>query len=166
MAKAVKLSDNIVLEAKIVSKAFNRSVAGQIEYWAKIGKIGEENPDLTYEFIKDILVSLQEVEAGKLEAYDFDWELMMNVIQTFTFKRQIKKLHKNKKKELDKAIKTVLDNPYVGNMKKGDLGEVQVYKFKMVNQLMLLAYKLYEEKLQLILLSLGPHENFYRDLKR
>jgi hypothetical protein len=72
MAKAVKLSENIVSDAKIMSKAFNRSVAGQIEYWVRIGKIAEENPDLTYEFIKNILISQQEAKEGRLEAYVFD----------------------------------------------------------------------------------------------
>ncbi len=69
MATAVKLSENIVSEAKIMSKAFNRSIAGQIEYWVKIGKIAEENPDLTYEFIKNIFIAQEEVRAGKLEPY-------------------------------------------------------------------------------------------------
>ncbi len=72
MAKAVKLSDNIVSDAKIMSKALNRSVAGQIEYWVRIGKIAEENPDLTYEFIKNVLVAQQESKEGRLEAYIFD----------------------------------------------------------------------------------------------
>lgn len=72
MASAVKLSDNIVSEAKSIAKALNRSVAGQIEHWVKIGKIAEENPDLTYEFIKNILISQHEVESGKLEPYQFD----------------------------------------------------------------------------------------------
>lgn len=72
MATAVKLSDSVISEAKIMSKALNRSVAGQIEHWVKIGKIAEENPDLTYEFIKDILIAQQEVRAGKLEQYTFD----------------------------------------------------------------------------------------------
>ena len=72
MATAVKLSENIVSEAKIISKALNRSVAGQIEHWAKIGRIAEDNPDLTYELIKDILTAQQEVRAGKLEPYSFD----------------------------------------------------------------------------------------------
>ena len=39
MGKAVKLSESIVEDAKIMSKALNRSTAGQIEHWAKIGKI-------------------------------------------------------------------------------------------------------------------------------
>ena len=72
MATAVKLSENIVSEARIISKACNRSIAGQIEYWAKIGKIAEENQDLTYDFIKNILIARQEAKAGKLKAYQFD----------------------------------------------------------------------------------------------
>lgn len=71
MAMAVKLSENIVSEAKIVSKVLNRSVAGQIEHWAKIGRIAEENPDLTYEFIKNILIAEEEANTGKLKAYNF-----------------------------------------------------------------------------------------------
>ncbi len=68
----VKLSKDIISEAKIISKALNRSLAGQIEHWAKIGKLAEENPDLTYEFIKNILIAQQEVIADKLEPYQFD----------------------------------------------------------------------------------------------
>ena len=72
MSRTVKLSEAIVSEAKIMSKAFNRSLAGQIEYWARIGKIVEDNPDLTYEFIKNILIAQQEREAGKIEPYVFE----------------------------------------------------------------------------------------------
>ena len=63
----VKLSKNIITEAKIISKALNRSLAGQIEHWAKIDRLAEENSDLTYEFIKSILIAQQEVAANKLE---------------------------------------------------------------------------------------------------
>ena len=55
-----------------MSKVLNRSIAGQIEYWAKIGKIVEENPDLTYKFIKDILISQQEAVSEKFEEYTFE----------------------------------------------------------------------------------------------
>lgn len=72
MAISVKLSDEIVSDAKTISRALNRSVAGQIEYWAKIGKIAEENPDLTYDFIKKLLIAKQESEAGNLTSYQFD----------------------------------------------------------------------------------------------
>ena len=72
MATAVKLSEDIVSDAKIMSKALNRSIAGQIEHWAKIGRIAEENPDLTYDLIKNILIAQQEALAGKLEPYLFN----------------------------------------------------------------------------------------------
>jgi len=90
----------------------------------------------------------------------------MNVLQTPTFKKHIKKLHKNQKKDLDKAITIIIKDPYIGDMKKGDLSGIFVYKFKMMNQLTLLAYELYEHQVQLIFLALGSHENFYRDLKK
>jgi len=90
----------------------------------------------------------------------------MHVLQTPAFKKQIKKLHKNQKKDLDQAIKKIIENPSIGDMKKGDLSGIQVYKFKMINQLTLLAYEFYESKMQLIMLALGSHENFYRNLKK
>lgn len=92
--------------------------------------------------------------------------MKITVVQTLTFQRQIKKLHKNQKIDLDKAIYDILENTEIGEMKKGDLHGVQVYKFYMTNQLTLLAYEFFENQLQLHLLTLGSHENFYRDLKR
>lgn len=72
MSSAVKLSASIVSDARIQGKAFHRSVAGQIEHWAHIGKILEENPDFTYSFIKNLLVSMEEANAGLVEPYYFD----------------------------------------------------------------------------------------------
>jgi hypothetical protein len=74
MVQAVKLSEQIISDARIMSHALNRSVAGQIEHWAKIGKIAEENPDLTYEMIKNILIAREEVKAAHLSTYPFDDE--------------------------------------------------------------------------------------------
>jgi len=67
----VKLSDKLIADAKITAKALNRSVPGQIEYWAKIGKIAEENPDLPVNFINGILVGMAEIEAGEVTEYVF-----------------------------------------------------------------------------------------------
>lgn len=69
---SVKLSKNIMGDAQVVSKALNRSVARQIEHWARIGKIAEENPDLTYELIKDLLIAREEAKVGNLSNYKFD----------------------------------------------------------------------------------------------
>ena len=74
MAIAVKLSGHIVADARTISKVLNRSVTGQIEYWAKIGKLAEENPDLNYDLIKNILIAKQELKYEKLEEYKFSDE--------------------------------------------------------------------------------------------
>jgi mRNA-degrading endonuclease RelE of RelBE toxin-antitoxin system len=90
----------------------------------------------------------------------------MDVLQTSTFRNAVKKLHKNQKKDLDDAVKQIMDSPDIGESKVGDLAGISVYKFKMVKQLTLLAYRYEDETVILTLLALGTHENFYRDLKR
>jgi hypothetical protein len=71
MATAVRVSDELVREARIFSKIDQRSLTGQIEHWAKIGKCAEENPDLTYNLIKEILIGLVEFEQGESSEYKF-----------------------------------------------------------------------------------------------
>jgi mRNA-degrading endonuclease RelE of RelBE toxin-antitoxin system len=89
----------------------------------------------------------------------------MHIRQTPRFQKAVKKLPPNQKQDLDAAIKTLIQQPEIGEMKKGDLAGVRVYKFKMQNQLTLLAYRLIDDVPCLLMLSLGSHENFYRDLK-
>ena len=71
MPTAVKISDDLVAKAKIKSKVFKRSVAGQIEYWAKIGQIVEDNPDLPLPLIQDILIGKEQIKAGQGTPYVF-----------------------------------------------------------------------------------------------
>lgn len=80
------------------------------------------------------------------------------------FKRVYKKLPKQHKETVNEAILTIVNNPTIGEEKKGDLAGVFVYKFKMHNQEFLLAYEW--DPLNRLLLALGVHENFYRDLKK
>ncbi len=89
----------------------------------------------------------------------------MNILQTRTFKNSVKRLHNNQKKVLDNAIKEIINNPLIGEQKKGDLANLRVYKFHMVGQLTLLAYSFNDNTVTLTLISFGSHENFYRDLK-
>ena len=88
---------------------------------------------------------------------------MRKIEQTRLFAKTIKKLHSANKKELDKAVRAIAQNPQIGQQKLGDLAEFWVYKFRMNKQLTLLAYR-YDEDV-IILHALGSHENFYRDLK-
>ena len=71
MATAVRISEKLVNEAKKFSRVDHRSITGQIEHWAKIGKCSEENPDLTYSLIKEILMGLEELEQGERSEYKF-----------------------------------------------------------------------------------------------
>ncbi|MBF0369442.1 MAG: type II toxin-antitoxin system RelE/ParE family toxin [Magnetococcales bacterium] len=90
----------------------------------------------------------------------------MRILQSRIFKMSVKRLHPNQKKDLDGAVKTIADNPQSGEAKVGDLAGVRVHKFKMAKQLALLAYEWNEPEDAIILLALGGHENFYRDLKK
>jgi len=74
MGYAVRISETLVDEAKVFSKIESRSITGQIEHWAKIGKIAEDNPDLTYSLIKDILIGMEELESGQGTEYKFGWD--------------------------------------------------------------------------------------------
>lgn len=89
-----------------------------------------------------------------------------NILQTPTFKKAVKKLHKNQKTDLDNAIRALMEDPYLGEQKKGDLFFLRVHKFKMVKQLTLLGYSYEDGTVTLELIALGSHENFYRDMKK
>lgn len=89
-----------------------------------------------------------------------------SVLQTPTFKKAVKKLKPNQKKDLDAAVRELIDDPTLGDQKKGDLAFLRVYKFKMNKQLTLLGYSFDDGALVLELLTFGTHENFYRDIKR
>lgn len=71
MSMAIKLSDELISEAKRYGLVYSRSTPKQIEYWSQIGKIAEENPDLSYNFIRDILLAEAELKDGEVTAYEF-----------------------------------------------------------------------------------------------
>ena len=70
-ATAVRISEELVNDAKKFSRVDHRSLTGQIEHWARMGKCAEENPDLTYSLIKDILIGVEELEQGEKSEYKF-----------------------------------------------------------------------------------------------
>ena len=93
----------------------------------------------------------------------------LEILATPSFTRVAKKLHAKEKKFLDQAVEGVAADPTIGEEKKGDLSGVFVYKFKLHHQETLLAYGLNPDKLspmEIVLLAVGPHENFYAQLKR
>jgi len=71
MSVAMKLADDLVADAKAIAAAEHRSVPKQIEYWARIGKAVLENPELPLRMIQDMIVSAEELKAGKIQPYQF-----------------------------------------------------------------------------------------------
>jgi mRNA interferase RelE/StbE len=87
----------------------------------------------------------------------------MKIFQSRSFERKIKKFSKQEKKRLDDQVRKIIDDPSIGSEKRGDLRGVYVHKFKLQAVQQLLSYRFVGENLELIMI--GPHENYYRDLK-
>ena len=88
----------------------------------------------------------------------------MKIFQSRSFEGKVKNFSKPQKLQLDKQVKLILKDPAIGIEKKGDLRGIRVHKFKLKTIQYLLAYRLAGENLELIMI--GPHENYYRDLKK
>jgi mRNA-degrading endonuclease RelE of RelBE toxin-antitoxin system len=88
---------------------------------------------------------------------------MMRIYQSTIFGKKVKKLNQKQKQILDNEIKLIAQNPTIGSEKKGDLRGVFVHIFKVDDVQYLLSYCVMGEYLELIMI--GPHENYYRDLK-
>jgi len=86
------------------------------------------------------------------------------IIQSPIFAKQKKKLKKKQIKELNEAVKTIMATPDVGDLKKGDLQGIRVYKYKVGNNFIVLAYWI--EGRIFYLYSFGSHENFYKELSK
>ena len=71
MPTVIQLSESLIEEVKPYAQAMNRSVGEQIEYWARLGKVAEKNPDLPISMLQDVLVSFEELKTGNLSAYQF-----------------------------------------------------------------------------------------------
>jgi len=87
----------------------------------------------------------------------------MKIIQSRTFERKVKRFKKQEKRILDQEVRRIVDNPTLGEEKKGDLRGVFVHKFNVHSVQYLLSYQVVGNHLELIMI--GPHENYYRDLK-
>ncbi len=88
----------------------------------------------------------------------------MKIFQSRSFAKKVKKLTSAEKKALDEEIRKIINQPEIGIEKKGDLKGIFIHKFKTNSALYLLSYRFSKDHLELIML--GPHENYYRDLKR
>ena len=60
MGKPVRIDDQLYVQAKAHAFAERRSISGQIEFWAMVGKAALDNPDLPIDFVRDLLVARAE----------------------------------------------------------------------------------------------------------
>ncbi len=88
-----------------------------------------------------------------------------SVAQSTRFGKAKRRLPPKSQLALDEEVKSVVDNPLIGEMKTGALRGVRVLKFKLGPLQLLLAYDFNERRNVIELLDIGPHENFYRDLQ-
>jgi mRNA-degrading endonuclease RelE of RelBE toxin-antitoxin system len=88
----------------------------------------------------------------------------MKIYQSRSFEKKIKKMSKTEKDSLDQEIRKIAETPNIGEEKKGDLREIFVHKFKIKTAQYLLAYRKIGIDLELVMV--GQHENYYRDLKQ
>jgi hypothetical protein len=86
------------------------------------------------------------------------------VRQTNVFLRAYKKSRRNQKEAVDQAVEDIVSDPAIREENKYYLSGIYVYKFDCVNQRFLLAYEY--DLANRVLLLIGTHENFYRNLKR
>jgi mRNA interferase RelE/StbE len=87
----------------------------------------------------------------------------MKVFQSSSFGKKVKKFRQKEKQELDKAVREIIKDSSIGTEKKGDLKGIFVHKFKISRNEFLLSYRIVGEDIELI--TIGLHENYYRDLK-
>ena len=92
-------------------------------------------------------------------------ETKIAVYEVPTFSKVFKKLSDEEKDLVDIEIDLIIKDPEIGDQKKGDLSHLRVHKFIMNKQQVLLGYSWREEQLELWLLNMGPHENFYSKAK-
>jgi mRNA-degrading endonuclease RelE of RelBE toxin-antitoxin system len=88
----------------------------------------------------------------------------MKIYQSRSFEKKVKKMSKSEKDVLDQEVKRIAEDPSVGEEKKGELRGVFVHKFKLKATQYLLAYRRFGDDLEHVMI--GPHENYYQDLKQ
>ncbi len=82
------------------------------------------------------------------------------------YNRRKKKFPPLLRRKLNEAEDDVTMNPFIGVEKTGPLQGIRVYKFKALDQLILLAYEVDKSERDIIFIAVGGHENFYRDLEQ
>jgi ParE-like toxin of type II bacterial toxin-antitoxin system len=80
------------------------------------------------------------------------------------FRNFVKKQTRSFQLAIEDEVESVIQNPLAGASKKGDLAGVRIHKLSYQGQQFLLPYVI--QSGELTFFTIGPHENFYRELKK
>ncbi len=59
MGMPVRINNQLYEQAKSEAKAEHRTIAGQIEFWASVGRAAIDNPELPIDFVVQVLGSMK-----------------------------------------------------------------------------------------------------------
>jgi mRNA-degrading endonuclease RelE of RelBE toxin-antitoxin system len=93
---------------------------------------------------------------------------MYNANYKRPFTQFVKKQSRALQASIEDEVKLICENPDIGELKKGDLSDIQVHKFKFNRQEYLIAYSV-SDTIQILMIDfykVGTHENFYTELKK
>ncbi|MDA5535073.1 type II toxin-antitoxin system RelE/ParE family toxin [Yersinia mollaretii] len=90
----------------------------------------------------------------------------IDIYESSRFAKALSRLSEQQLIAVEDQIELIITQPEIGELKRGDLSYLRVHKFQLNNQLILLGYSWVEQKIELNLLSLSSHENFYQEQKR
>ena len=60
MGMPVRIDDTLYEQARAEAKIERRTIAGQIEFWAMVGRAALDNPELPVTFVAESLLSMSE----------------------------------------------------------------------------------------------------------
>lgn len=60
MGMPVRIDNTLYEQARAQARAERRTIAGQIEFWAMVGKAALDNPDLPIDFVRELLIARAE----------------------------------------------------------------------------------------------------------
>lgn len=68
---AIRLPSSLIKDAEKYASLTLRTTPKQIEYWARLGRCAEDNPDLSLDFIKDCMLGLEDIENNRITPFEF-----------------------------------------------------------------------------------------------
>ncbi len=60
LTTSIRIDQTLYEQAKADAAAEHRTIAGQVEFWARVGRTALDNPDLPVSFIAESLASMAE----------------------------------------------------------------------------------------------------------